>query len=200
MLSICLVASSTWRKMIWPIIFHHTHRSVTIMEINVVLKSDCTQHQINFRCSLILVDADVLFTTNMSKQGSNSTKTTSKCVTWPKTKRTIFTKCSSTWQKVPFVRCFHSWKKFHPSHCNKQDAIIEIECRSDHAVELIQGALIDIEGKKRELNIILGMIWTIRKFRIVGIMGERKKWKWGLPIIRINPPCTALRRYVGSSE
>ena len=33
-----------------------------------------------------------------------------------------------------------------------QGAIIEIEDRSDHAVELIQGALIDIEGRKRELD------------------------------------------------
>ena len=33
-----------------------------------------------------------------------------------------------------------------------QGAIIEIEDRSDQAVELIQGALIDIEGRKRELD------------------------------------------------
>lgn len=28
---------------------------------------------------------------------------------------------------------------------------------SDHAVELIQGALIDIKGRKRELDVILGI-------------------------------------------
>lgn len=33
-----------------------------------------------------------------------------------------------------------------------QGAIIEIEDRSDQAVELIQGALIDIEDRKRELD------------------------------------------------
>ena len=33
-----------------------------------------------------------------------------------------------------------------------QGAIIEIEDRSEQAVELIQGALRDIEGKKRELS------------------------------------------------
>lgn len=33
-----------------------------------------------------------------------------------------------------------------------QGAIIEIEDMSDQAVELIQGALIDIENRKRELD------------------------------------------------
>ena len=32
-----------------------------------------------------------------------------------------------------------------------------IEDMSDHAVELIQGALIDIKGRKRELDVILGI-------------------------------------------
>ena len=50
-----------------------------------------------------------------------------------------------------------------------QGAIIEIEDRSDQDVELIQGALIDIEGRKRELDnlddILSSLDDTLRKLK-----------------------------------